>query len=116
MISAMPSRGSLRNAGCRHTQKKSRGDTGMTSDENRSVVLAAIIVRVSLLMGLALGGYFFGKGATRFKSDTRTVTVKGLVEKEVKADQAIWVLRLTRAREEIRDAMQKLVLTEKLRL
>lgn len=61
----------------------------MTSDENQSVVLAAIIVSVSLLMGLALGGYFIGKGATRFKSDTRTVTGEGLVEKEVKADQAI---------------------------
>ena len=80
----------------------------MTSNENRSVVLAAIIVGVSLLVGLALGGYFVGKGATRFKSDTRTVTVKGLVEKEVKADQAIWVLRFTRASEEIRDAHAKI--------
>jgi len=80
----------------------------MTSNENRSVVLAAIIVGVSLLVGLALGGYFVGKGAMRFKSDTRTVTVKGLVEKEVKADQAIWVLRFTRASEEIRDAHAKI--------
>jgi hypothetical protein len=80
----------------------------MASDENRTVVLAAVIVGVSLLVGLALGGYFVGKGGVRFKSDTRTVTVKGLVEKEVKADQAVWVLRFTRASEEIRDAHAKI--------
>jgi hypothetical protein len=27
-----------------------------------------------------MGGYFIGKGVERFRSDTRTVTVKGLVE------------------------------------
>ena len=80
----------------------------MTSDGNRTVILAAVIVGVSLLVGLALGGYFAGKASTRFKSDTRTVTVKGLVEKEVKADQAVWVLRFRRASEDIRDAHPKI--------
>jgi hypothetical protein len=72
------------------------------------VVLAAVIVGISLLAGLALGGYFVGKGGARFKSETRTVTVKGLVEKEVKADQVVWVLRFRRASEEIRDAQAKI--------
>ena len=45
----------------------------------------SVIVGASLLLGLALGGYFIGKGSARFRSETRTVTVKGLVEKEVKA-------------------------------
>ncbi|MFH2011481.1 MAG: SIMPL domain-containing protein [Pseudomonadota bacterium] len=80
----------------------------MTSDENRTVVLSAVIVGVSLLVGLSLGGYFIGKGSARFKSDTRTVTVKGLVEKEVKADQAFWVLSFRRASEDIRDAHIKI--------
>jgi len=80
----------------------------MTSDENRTVILAAVIVGVSLLVGLSLGGYFVGKGSARFKSDTRTVTVKGLVEKEVKADQADWVLRFRRASEDIKDAHAKI--------
>ena len=80
----------------------------MTSNGNRIVVLAAAIVGVSLILGLALGGYFIGKGAARFRSETRTVTVKGLVEKEVKADQAVWVLRFRRASEDIRDAHTKI--------
>lgn len=80
----------------------------MTSDENRTMVLVAIIVGASLLMGLTLGGYFVGKGAARFRSDIRTVTVKGLVEKEFKADQAVWVLSFRRAGEDIREAHAKI--------
>ena len=49
----------------------------MTSNEKQNLVPAAIILGISLIAGLTLGGYFVGKGVTRFKSDTRTVTVKG---------------------------------------
>jgi len=80
----------------------------MLSNENRPMISVAIIIGVCLLVGLAIGGYFIGKGTTRFKSDVRTVTVKGLVEKEVKADQAVWVLRFRRASEEIKDANDKI--------
>ena len=74
------------------------------SNENRNNVLAAIIIGLCLLVGFSIGGYFIGKGGIRFKSDTRTVTVKGLVEKEVKADQAVWSLRFRRASEDLKDA------------
>lgn len=80
----------------------------MTSNENRSVILAAVIVGVSLIAGITLGGYFIGKGGARFKADIRTVTVKGLVEKEVKADQAVWILRFRRAGEDLRDVDMKI--------
>jgi len=81
----------------------------MTPDENRIIIAGAIIVGVCLLIGLALGGYFIGTGVARFKSDTRTVTVKGLVEKEVKADQAIWTLRFRRASEDLQGAHARIV-------
>ena len=74
------------------------------SGDNRSAVLPAIIVGLCLVLGLALGGYFVGKGAARFRSDVRIVTVKGLVEREVKADQAVWTLGLRRASENLQDA------------
>ena len=80
----------------------------MTANENRTMILAAIIVGVSLIAGITLGGYFIGKGGARFRSDVRTVTVKGLVEKEVKADQAIWILRFRRAGEDIKDVHVKI--------
>jgi hypothetical protein len=77
--------------------------------DNRPVVAAALIVGICVLLGLALGGYFVGKGSARFKSDTRTVTVKGLVEKEVKADQAIWTLRFRRAGDDLRDVHARML-------
>jgi len=80
----------------------------MTTNENQTTVLAASIIGVCLVVGISIGGYFIGKGGSRFKSDTRTVTVKGLVEKEVKADQAVWTLRFRRASEDLKDAHAKI--------
>ena len=37
----------------------------MASGENRSTVLAAVILGVCLLVGLSAGGYFIGKGCAR---------------------------------------------------
>lgn len=76
----------------------------MISSENRAAVLSAIILGICLLSGLAVGGYFIGKGGARFKSESRTVTVKGLVEKEVKADKAVWVLSFRRAGDDLKEA------------
>lgn len=76
--------------------------------EDRSTIPAAIIVGLCLLVGLGAGGWFIGKGAARFKSETRTVTVKGLVEREVKADQAVWTLGLRRASDALPDAHQRI--------
>ena len=66
----------------------------------------AVTIAAALLVaaGIAVGGWFVGKGAARFKSETRTVTVKGLVEREVKADFAEWTLTLRRASDSLADA------------
>ena len=72
--------------------------------DGRSGVLGALIVGLCLLVGLSVAGYFVGRGGTRFRSDTRVVTVKGLVEREVKSDQAVWTLGLRRASETLQDA------------
>ena len=79
-----------------------------SSYENRPLYFSLIILGICLLLGLAIGGYFIGKGAARFKSDLRTVTVKGLVEKEVKADQAVWTLHFRRASDDLKDAHTKI--------
>ncbi len=76
----------------------------MSLNEKQTVIVTAIIIGVCFLIGLAAGGYFIGKAGARFKADVRTVTVKGLVEKEVKADQAVWTLSFRRASENLKDA------------
>ena len=53
---------------------------------NRSVIIAGLFVG----LGLTFLGLFIYKAITHFKSTERVVTVKGLAEKEVKANIAIW--------------------------
>jgi len=78
------------------------------SYEDRSTLPAAIILAVALAVGLAAGGWLVGQGLARFKSESRTVTVKGLVEREVKADRAVWTLNLRRASDTLADAHQRI--------
>lgn len=49
--------------------------------EDRNDIPAALVLGVCLAIGLAAGGWLVGKGLSRFKGDTRSVTVKGLVER-----------------------------------
>ena len=50
-----------------------------------------------LALGLTLGGLFVGSGFARMRTSDRYVTVKGISEREVKADLAIWPLHLVAA-------------------
>jgi hypothetical protein len=69
---------------------------------------ASVILAVGIAVGLAAGGWLIGHGLTRFKGESRAVTVKGLVEREVKSDQAVWTLNLRRASDTLADAQQKI--------
>lgn len=53
--------------------------------------LAGMVV---LAIGIAAGGYLAGAGVARIRTADRTVVVKGVSEREAKADLAIWPLRL----------------------
>lgn len=45
-----------------------------------------------LALGLVAGGYLLGDGLTRMKMAERSVTVRGLAEREVTADLATWTI------------------------
>lgn len=47
-----------------------------------------------LALGIAVGGFLAGNGIVRAKDAERFVTVKGVDEREARADLAIWPLRL----------------------
>lgn len=47
--------------------------------------------------GLALGGLFIGGGFAKMRTGDRYVTVKGISEREVRADLAIWPLHVVAA-------------------
>lgn len=52
-----------------------------------------IIAAVILAVGLSVGGYFVGHGLWDFRGSYRSVEVRGLAEREVKADVAVWTVR-----------------------
>jgi hypothetical protein len=45
--------------------------------------------------GLVLGGFFIGRGFTEARLADRFVTVKGVAEREVEADLAVWNIQFT---------------------
>jgi len=44
-------------------------------------------------LGLVIGGWFIGQGFSEGRADSRFVTVKGISERDVKADTALWPIR-----------------------
>jgi uncharacterized protein len=60
------------------------------------------ILGAAIFLGLAVAGNQIGRGTARFRADANTVTVKGLVEREVKSDRAVWTLSLRRASDDVR--------------
>lgn len=52
----------------------------------------ALILALGLVLGLSALGYLLGSAALSVRSMERTVTVKGLSEREVEADVATWPL------------------------
>jgi uncharacterized protein len=76
--------------------------------EKNGRLTGAVVVGLCALVGLAVAGFFIGRGTERLRSAVRTVTVKGLVEKEVKSDRAIWTLNLRRASADVKDAQARI--------
>jgi len=66
--------------------------------------LAALLVAA----GLAMAGFAVSQGLERFRMADRTVTVKGLAEKDVESDFAIWTLSFRRAGAEFSGVQQAL--------
>ena len=70
---------------------------------DRSLLRAGI-----LASGLAVAGLLMGIGVARVRASDRFVTVKGVSEREVRADIAIWPLHVTGADNDLTAAQGKL--------
>ena len=83
--------------------------------ENSKV--SALVLGVFIFLGLATLGYLLGNAAIKFKEYERTVTVKGLSEREYEADIVIWPIQFTEASNnlgELYDSIERS--TEKIRI
>lgn len=65
--------------------------SGKNMKEKR--VIEALLLGFLLCTGMIAGAWLLADGLTRFKALERTVTVKGLAERDVAADVAIWPVR-----------------------
>jgi hypothetical protein len=63
----------------------------------RSRFSEAVVIGVALCAAMAILGLLLGRAVVRFKEYERVVTAKGLAEREVPADIAIWPIRFVSA-------------------
>jgi hypothetical protein len=63
----------------------------------------AFILGVAIFLGLVALGYFVSNMAVSLKRSERTVTVKGLSEREVLANIAIWPIKFSEASNDLND-------------
>jgi hypothetical protein len=65
--------------------------------------LSALILGVFILLGLSALGYLLGSAAIMHKEYERSVTVKGLSERELPADIVIWPIQFTEVGNELEE-------------
>ena len=59
--------------------------------------LARLVTALLIAAGIAIAGFAVSQGLERFRMSDRSVTVKGLAEKDVESDFAVWTLSFRRA-------------------
>jgi len=65
------------------------------------------VLGVLIGVGVAVGG-FVGRGFYMARADERYVTTKGLVERDVKADLAVWAISYTATGAELNQANDRI--------
>lgn len=73
---------------------------------------SALILGLCIAIGLSLAGYFLAGGLMQIKAAQRFVTVKGLAEREVKADLAIWPITFTAMAGQLPELQQSIASSE----
>ncbi|MEN2975794.1 SIMPL domain-containing protein [Tistrella bauzanensis] len=61
-----------------------------------------------IAVGIAAGGWLVGQGVVEARLGNRTVSVKGLSEREVKADLAVWSLRYVASGNDLTEVLREL--------
>lgn len=70
--------------------------------------LPIMVGSTALALGIALGGWFIGSGVSDASKIERFVSVKGLAERQVKADRAVWAISYVSASNNLAEAREAL--------
>jgi len=79
----------------------------LDTERSASPLSPAVVLGVCLLLGLVLGGWVLGSQIKAIRLADRYVTVKGLVERTVKSDSAIWPVTFKEAGNELPQVFAK---------
>jgi hypothetical protein len=71
--------------------------------------MGRLVAAIVLAAGLSIGGFAIGSGIRSFRTADRFVSVKGISEKEVKANLALWPLRFTATSNSLPEAQARMV-------
>src|SRR6266849_7906597 len=63
---------------------------------------------ILLALSVALAGWFVANGLAGFRSADRFVTVKGVAERQVKADLALWPIQLAVTDDDVARAQSRI--------
>lgn len=74
-------------------------------------LISALILGLSLCFGMTALGSILGYSAIRHREFERTVTVKGLSEREYSADTAIWTIEFTQASDSLSRLREEMATT-----
>lgn len=85
----------------------------MNSDKSCSPKGAALILGLFLALGLIGSGYLIGGALKQNRAANRFVTVKGLAEREVRANLCIWPIGFNVTGNELVEVQKKITLQEK---
>lgn len=69
---------------------------------------SALMLGLFIFLGLASLGYLLGNAAIKYKEYERTVTVKGLSERDYEADIVIWPIQFTEASNKLEELYESI--------
>lgn len=73
-------------------------------NDKTKFILFGLIVAI----GLAANGFFVGRSIQRFKKEDRSISVKGLAEREVKSNLAVWTIKTKIASNNINESSKEI--------
>lgn len=68
----------------------------------------AVLFATLLALGIAVAGWFIGRGFVEARAGDRFVTVKGVAEQSVKADLALWPMRFVTTSNRLAEAQEQI--------